>query len=82
MKRNVDELGRIVLPAEYRNALNIKAKDEVRLLLEPDRITVQKFVSSCYFCNSTDHLVRLGSEAICKSCMRKLLNPDSDSREE
>ena len=37
MERKVDELGRIVLPIEYREALGIREKDNLELILEPDR---------------------------------------------
>lgn len=72
MKRKVDELGRIVLPIEYRNALNIKNKDELNLSLEADRIIIKKPISSCHFCRSALHLVRIGGETVCKSCIQKL----------
>lgn len=72
MIRKVDELGRIVLPMEYRKALNIKERDEVDLILESDKITIQKPVLGCHFCNSTVDLVRIGNEYVCKSCIQRL----------
>lgn len=72
MTRKVDELGRIVLPIEYREALNIKEKDEVSLALEADKITIQKPILGCHYCNSAADLVRIGNECICKKCIQRL----------
>jgi len=49
MVRKVDELGRIVLPIEYRKALKIGEKDSLELILEKDRITIQKPELGCHF---------------------------------
>lgn len=72
MTRKVDELGRIILPIEYRKALNIREKDEVDLVLESDRITIQKPVLGCHFCNSGADLVRIGNEYVCRACIQRL----------
>ena len=57
---------------EYRKALNIKERDEVDLVLESDKITIQKPVSGCHFCNSAVNLVRIGNEYVCKACIQRL----------
>ena len=72
MIRKVDELGRIVLPAEYREALNIKAKDDVDLNLEKGKITIQKAVSGCHLCGAATNLVRMENEYFCRSCIQRL----------
>lgn len=72
MTRKVDELGRIVLPAEYREALNIKAKDDVDLNLEQGKIIIQKTVLGCHLCGATASLVRVGNECFCECCIQKL----------
>ena len=80
MRRKIDELGRIVLPKEYRNALNLKEKDEVNLSLEIDTITIRKTIPCCHFCNSSANLVQIGSEAVCKSCFQRLYKELEDKR--
>jgi transcriptional pleiotropic regulator of transition state genes len=65
MTRKVDELGRIVLPAEYREALNIHEKDELEISLKAaDEITIKKPVLGCHFCGAAVDLVRIGKECV------------------
>lgn len=40
--RSIDELGRIVLPIELRQKLNLKEKDKVRVDIEDNKITLEK----------------------------------------
>lgn len=44
--RKVDRLGRIVLPKELRDVLEIYEGTPLEILVEDERIIVQKFVSS------------------------------------
>ena len=39
---NLDELGRISLPAEIRKALNIELRDNLEFFLEGDKIILKK----------------------------------------
>lgn len=44
--RKVDELGRIVIPKELRNTLEIYEKDPLEIFVENDRIILQKYNAS------------------------------------
>lgn len=70
--RKVDELGRIVLPAEIRKILDINAKDAVEFFMDGDRIVIQKYQPSCIFCNNTDDVVYFNGKLICKNCVNTL----------
>ena len=48
--RKIDELGRIVLPIEIRNTLDIKAKDSIEIFVDDDKIILKKYQPSCIFC--------------------------------
>ena len=78
MIRKVDELGRIVLPAEYRKALEIKEKDSLKLILEPDKIIIKKPVLGCHFCGMAVNLIHIGDEYICKACIERLYKAKDD----
>lgn len=41
--RQVDPLGRVVLPMELRKMLNIKEKDPLEIFTENERIVLQKY---------------------------------------
>lgn len=40
--RKLDELGRIVIPKEFRNEINLKIKDSVEIYLLENGIYIQK----------------------------------------
>lgn len=42
INRKIDELGRIVLPFEFRQALGIETKNNLHLLIDSDRIILEK----------------------------------------
>ena len=54
MVRKIDELGRIVIPAEIRQNMDLKVKDTVEIFTAENRIILQKYQPSCIFCNNGD----------------------------
>lgn len=72
--RKVDELGRIVLPIELRRTLDIAERDELEIYMENDRIILQKYETSCVFCQSTHGLVNYRGKNICQECIRNMGN--------
>ena len=70
--RKVDELGRIVLPAELRRTLDIGERDELEIYLENDKIILQKFEPSCIFCGSAHRLVAYHGKNVCQECIRNM----------
>lgn len=72
MTRKVDELGRIVLPIEYRQSLNISEKDELEITLDSDKIIIRKPIAGCCFCQSTVNLVQIGRDHVCRECIQRL----------
>ena len=72
MVRKVDELGRIVLPISIRQNMGIEARDSVEIFTDENRIILQKYQSSCIFCNNADELVYFNDQRICRECLEKL----------
>ena len=60
--RKVDELGRIVLPAELRRTLSIAEKDPLEIYVDGGSIILQKHEERCVFCGGSEDLHRLGQE--------------------
>ena len=52
--RKIDDLGRIVLPAEMRRALDISVQDPVEIHVEGDHIILKKHSTTCAFCEAPD----------------------------
>lgn len=74
MVRKIDELGRIVLPSELRQNMDINVKDSLEIFIDGDRIILQKYQPSCLFCNNVDDIVYFNDKRVCKECVAKLKN--------
>ncbi|MBQ7335117.1 MAG: AbrB/MazE/SpoVT family DNA-binding domain-containing protein [Clostridia bacterium] len=72
MVRKVDELGRIVLPAEIRQSMDINVKDSLEIFTDGGRIILQKYQPSCIFCSNADNMVYFNNKRICAECLNKL----------
>ena len=72
MTRKVDQLGRIILPAEYREALKIRERDELEIALKAGEIIIRKPILRCHFCGADTNLVQIGNECVCSSCIDRL----------
>ncbi len=72
MVRKVDELGRIVLPAEIRQSMDIQVKDALEIFTENDRIILQKYHPSCVFCSNVENVVYFNEKRVCRECLEKL----------
>jgi len=70
--RRIDELGRIVLPKELRNLLDIKIKDELDIFFDGDRILINKHENACAICNYNENLVTFKDKMICKKCVEAI----------
>jgi transcriptional pleiotropic regulator of transition state genes len=70
--RRVDELGRVVLPSEMRQTLDIQMKDRIEIFLEGDRIVLQKYRPSCIFCEGDENVVFFKDKRICADCLSKI----------
>lgn len=73
--RKIDLLGRIVVPAETRNALNIKIGDPVEIFQDGNNIVLRKYAPGCIFCGiMQDKMISVGDKHVCEDCAKKLKN--------
>ena len=70
--RKIDELGRIVLPAEIRRTLNISQKDDVELFTADNMLLLKKYNEACVFCGSPEDLKPLKDKNVCSRCIEEL----------
>ena len=70
--RKIDDLGRIVLPIEMRNRLDLAAGDGVEIFFEDDCVVLKKFQDTCLFCGSTDDIIEFGEKKVCTACVAEL----------
>lgn len=70
--RKIDNLGRIVIPRDFRKALEISDWDELHLSLEGSTVVIKKATDQCTFCGSEENLISFKDKFICKSCLSSL----------
>jgi transcriptional pleiotropic regulator of transition state genes len=70
--RQIDELGRIVLPKELRKNLEIKPKEPLEIFVDGDMIVLKKYVPACTFCGQTEGIQPFKNKYICPKCKEEL----------
>ena len=73
MVRNVDKMGRVVIPKEIRKQLNIEVEnDSLEISVEGDNIILRKYRPACFICNTLDEIVNYNGYNVCVNCIEKL----------
>ena len=73
--RQIDALGRVVLPLEARQALMLERNDAVEIFLDANErlITLKKVAPVCTCCQATENLKALpGGKFICAACLAQV----------
>ncbi len=70
--RKIDDLGRIVIPAETRRLFNIREGDQLSISIEGPNIVLRKLESTCVFCGGTDNVGSFKGRGVCTSCKLQL----------
>lgn len=70
--RQLDTLGRIVLPIELRRTMDIGVKDMVEIFVEDDKIVLKKYHPACIFCGDARDVSAYKGKLVCKACMAEL----------
>ena len=70
--RKVDELGRVVIPKEIRENLEILEKDPVEIFVDGNKVIIKKYNPTCCFCGGTKELSSYKEKLVCKNCISKI----------
>jgi len=70
--RNVDELGRIVIPKEMRTKMDISSSDPIEIYVDGDQIILKKYANACTFCGGGVELTTYKGKKICSACLEEL----------
>lgn len=66
----VDHAGRIVLPKEYRNKMNISPGTKVVLYENDGKLTMEVITPKCKLCGTAE---KVNEElSLCESCIKKV----------
>ena len=69
--RNLDQLGRLVIPKETRKVFDINEGDPVEIFTDGDKIILKKYNPGCHCCGSMDHLTEVLGLKICPKCLKE-----------
>ena len=72
--RKVDKLGRIVLPKELREVLNVAIQDPLEIYIDSNSILLKKYQPGCIICGSMDDTIRFKEKLICTKCINIIKN--------
>ena len=70
--RPIDEVGRIVLPIEIRNAMDIKSKDSLEIFVDDDKRVLKKYQPACIFCGNASDVQQYKNKLVCKNCIEDI----------
>jgi transcriptional pleiotropic regulator of transition state genes len=73
--RNVDPLGRVVIPKEMRKVLDINEGDPIEIVKVNNDIILRKYSKGCIFCGRDKEVSEFNNLPVCSSC-RKALRQD------
>jgi transcriptional pleiotropic regulator of transition state genes len=71
MVRNVDELGRLVIPIEIRKSFDIPKYAPLAIFVNPETQTIilKKYEIGCSLCGCTKNLSVVNNKNVCKDCI-------------
>lgn len=69
---NIDNLGRIVIPAPLRKSYGLDKGCAIELFTDSEGIMMRKYNPSCIFCGSVDHITTYRGKIVCEDCRREI----------
>jgi len=77
IERKLDELGRVVIPKEFRNSLNIHVGTSLSISVEGSKVIIQKSSGVCSICGESKNIRTInGKNGICPSCVSTIQSGD------
>lgn len=70
--RKIDRLGRIVLPKELRDVLDLDVGTPLEIYSDNEVIALKKYEPTCIFCNESTDVIEYKSKKICKKCVKEI----------
>ena len=76
--RDIDNVGRIVIPRQFRDDLGINGGDAIEISVEGNAILLRKKVRRCVFCGTENNLKDcvLHGGSVCCDCFEHLRRID------
>ena len=71
MVRNLDKLGRLVIPKETRKVFVFFEGDPVEIFTDGDKIILKKYNPGCHCCGNVGDLKEVMGLKICPDCLEE-----------
>lgn len=72
MERRLDELGRLVIPMEFRKALGWGKGVRVNMQVSGNKVILTKSECCCAICSSLSELKEVKNVRMCQSCIDEI----------
>lgn len=72
MARKIDDLGRLVLPAEIRRRFGLMEGSHLEIHVDDGQIILTPLEDLCIFCGSADQLRTFRDRSVCAECVGQL----------
>ncbi|WP_294377111.1 AbrB/MazE/SpoVT family DNA-binding domain-containing protein [uncultured Clostridium sp.] len=70
--RNIDNLGRVVIPKEIRKKHSMNEGEPVVISDCGNYVIVKKYINGCIFCGNTKDVIEYKDICICNKCRKSL----------
>jgi AbrB family transcriptional regulator, transcriptional pleiotropic regulator of transition state genes len=71
--RNLDELGRFVVPKELRRMMGVKEGDPMEVFVDGDKVILKSYKPGCFICGEyEENLQQIENKKICKKCSSRV----------
>ena len=81
IRRKIDDLGRVVIPAGIRRTLGLREGDPVEVTVEGERVVLAKPRDACVFCGrEEEQLTGFRGRLVCRDCLTSLGSVDERLR--
>lgn len=70
--RQIDSLGRVLIPKELRRMLDIQTNDSFEMFIEDGAIVMRKYQPACIMCGNAKNTVTYKGHNFCPDCVRDM----------
>ncbi|MCL2840614.1 MAG: AbrB/MazE/SpoVT family DNA-binding domain-containing protein [Defluviitaleaceae bacterium] len=70
--RNVDDVGRLVIPKEIRKTFGIDREQGLEIHVDGQNIIISKYYNKCIICSDTNELTSFNGKLICSHCAKEI----------
>ncbi|WP_054939039.1 AbrB/MazE/SpoVT family DNA-binding domain-containing protein [Paenibacillus ihuae] len=71
--RQLDGLGRVVIPMELRRTMNIAEGDGLEIFVDGEKIILRKYAPGCTLCGNLEEIKYLSGKPICSTCVASIV---------